>query len=77
MLEKLGQSLRNTLEKITKSVFVNKALVDEIVKDIQRALLQSDVNVKLVFEISNRIRDRALKEEIPGMTRKEVIVKIV
>ncbi len=77
MLEKLGQSLRNTLEKITKSVFVNKALVDEIVKDIQRALLQSDVNVKLVFEISNRIRDRALKEEIPGMTQKEVIVKIV
>ncbi|MEM2121088.1 MAG: signal recognition particle protein Srp54 [Candidatus Woesearchaeota archaeon] len=77
MLEKLSQGLRNTLDKLMKSVFVDKSLIEEIVRDIQRALLQSDVDVNLVFELSERIKSRALKEEIPGLTKKEVIMKIV
>jgi signal recognition particle subunit SRP54 len=78
VLDKLGDSLKNTLQKIAKSVFVDDRLINELVKDIQRALLQSDVNVKLVFELSNRIKERALKEETPAnLTKKEHLVKIV
>jgi signal recognition particle subunit SRP54 len=77
MLEKLGQGLRSTLDKLMKSVFVDKALIDEIVRDIQRALLQGDVDVNLVFELSENIKSRALKEEVPGLTKKEIIMKIV
>ncbi|HHI04258.1 MAG TPA: signal recognition particle protein, partial [Candidatus Woesearchaeota archaeon] len=45
---------------------------------IQRALLQADVNVKLVFDLSNKIKERALKEETPaGLTKKEYLVKVV
>ncbi len=77
MLDILGEALRGTLDKIKKSVFVDKSLIDELIREIQRALIQSDVDVKLVFELSNKIRDRALKEEIPGLTKKEVLVKIV
>ncbi len=78
VLEGLGESLKSTLEKITKSIFVDETLVNELVRDIQRALLQSDVNVKLVFELSKKIKERALKEEAPpGLTKKEHLVKIV
>ena len=49
VLEKLGDSLKSTLQKIAKSLFVDEKLINELIKDIQRALLQSDVNVKLVL----------------------------
>ncbi|MFC1800797.1 signal recognition particle protein Srp54 [Nanoarchaeota archaeon] len=78
VLEKLGSSLKDTLGKIAKAVFVDEKLVNELVKDIQRALLQSDVNVKLVFELSKKIKDRILKEDTPsGLTKKEYLVNVV
>jgi signal recognition particle subunit SRP54 len=78
VLDKLGSSLKSTLQKITKSLFIDEKLVNELVKDIQRALLQSDVNVKLVLELTNKIKQRILKEETPGaLTKKEHLVNIV
>ncbi|MAG16361.1 signal recognition particle protein [Candidatus Woesearchaeota archaeon] len=78
VLDKLGESLKNTLQKVAKSVFVDDRLINELVKDIQRALLQSDVNVQLVFKLSKDIKERALKEEVPsGITQKEHLIKIV
>ena len=78
VLEKLGSSLKETLSKIAKSVFVDERLIDELVKDIQRALLHSDVNVKLVFELSKTIKERALKEKSnSAISQKENLVKIV
>ncbi|MBW3004139.1 signal recognition particle protein Srp54 [Candidatus Woesearchaeota archaeon] len=78
VLDKLGSSLKNTLQKIAKSVFVDEKLVNELVKDIQRALLQSDVNVKLVFDLTNSIKKRILKEETPaGLTKKEYLINVV
>lgn len=77
VLEKLGESLKDTFNRITKSVFVDDKLINESVKDIQRALLQSDTNVQLVFELSKKIKDRA-KEDAPlGMTKREHLIKIV
>lgn len=78
VLEKLGSSLKETLSKIAKAVFVDEKLINELVKDIQKALLQADVNVKLVFELTNTIKERIKKEETPaGLTKKEYLVKIV
>ncbi len=78
MLGKLGDSLKATLKKIASAVFVNEKLVDELVKDIQRALLQADVNVQLVFDLSKRIKDRALNEKTPpAITKREHLVNIV
>ncbi len=78
VLDKLSESLKNTLKKIASAVFVDEKLINELIKDIQRALLQSDVNVKLVFELTQKIKDRALKEEPPkGLTKREQLVNIV
>jgi signal recognition particle subunit SRP54 len=78
VLEKLGSSLKDTLAKISKAVFVDEKLVNELTKDIQRALLQSDVNVKLVFDLTKSMKERLLKEDAPaGLTKKEFLIKIV
>jgi len=77
VLEKLGSSLKDTLAKITKSVFVDEKLINELVKDIQRALLQSDTNVKLVFELSKNIKEKAKEKTPPGITKREQLINIV
>ncbi len=78
MLEGLGNALKGTMEKIAKAVFVDDSLLNELVRDIQRSLLQGDVNVKLVFELSERIKERFKKEETPaGLTKKEHLIHIL
>lgn len=78
VLEKLGGSLKDTLSKIAKAVFVDDKLINELVKDIQKALLQADVNVQLVFKLTNTIKERIKKEDTPaGLTKKEHLVQIV
>ncbi|RLG92676.1 MAG: signal recognition particle protein [Candidatus Hecatellales archaeon] len=77
-LEKLSSTLQESLKKILRLSIVDEATVKELVKDIQRALLQSDVNVQLVLNLSKKIEDRALHEKIPpGFSRKEHLIKIV
>jgi signal recognition particle subunit SRP54 len=78
VLDNLGESLRGTLKKIANAVYVDSKLIKEIVKDIQRALLQADVNVKLVLELSKKIEKRALEEKPPaGMSGREHVIHIV
>ncbi|MCX6707716.1 MAG: signal recognition particle protein Srp54 [Candidatus Woesearchaeota archaeon] len=78
VLDNLGSSLKATLQKVARAVFVDEKLVNELVKDIQKALLQSDVNVKMVFDLTKKIRERFLSEEAPGaVSKREWLVKIV
>ena len=77
-LDKLGSSLTSAIKKLFKTGAIDEAAVKELVRDIQRALLQADVNVQLVLEISKRIEDRALKEKVPpGVSRREHVIKVV
>jgi len=78
MLDVLKNGLRAALKKIVNSSGIDEALIKELAKDIQRALLQSDVNVKLVFEITKNLEQRSLNETLPpGLSRKDHIVKIL
>jgi signal recognition particle subunit SRP54 len=77
-LDRLGSSLYDALKKIFRASVVDEATVKELVRDIQRALLQADVNVQLVLGISKRIEERALKEKVPpGISRREHVIKVV
>ena len=78
VLEKLGASLKGTLQKIAEAVFVDDKLINELVKDIQRALIQGDVNLKLVSSLTTKIKDRIKSEQTPaGLTKKEQLINIV
>ena len=78
MLDNLRTGLRGAIKKIVGASDINEQLIDSLCKDIQRALLQSDVNVKLVLEITKRIKERAINEEpVRGLTRKDHIITIL
>jgi signal recognition particle subunit SRP54 len=78
VLEKLGSSLYEALRKVIRAPVVDEALVKELIRDFQRALLQADVNVGLVMQLSQNIEKRALGQELPpGISRREHIVKVV
>ena len=78
MLDNLKDSLRGAIQKIVKSSGIDEELIKELAKDVQRALLQSDVNVRLVLEITKNLEDRSLNETPPpGLSRKDHIVKIL
>jgi len=78
MLGNLGKNLTKTMKKLAGMTIIDEEVVKEVIKDIQRALIQSDVNIKLVLNLSKTIEDRALNEEPPkGVTAKEHVIKIV
>jgi len=78
MLDKLGSSLKDALKKLAGKTVIDRAAVEELVRDLQRALLQSDVNVKLVMGLSNAIKRRSLEEELPkGVNVREHVLRIV
>ena len=77
MLERLGEVLRKATDKIANAVFLDKNLVDSVIKDLQRALIEADVNVVLVKELSDKIRKSALDERIKGIEKKEHIIKLL
>ena len=78
MLDNLKTNLRAAIKKIVKSSGIDEELIKELAKDVQRALLQSDVNVRLVLEITKNLEERALNETPPpGLSRKDHIVKIL
>jgi len=78
LLDNLKTSLRAAIKKIVNSSGIDEELIKELAKDVQRALLQADVNVKLVLEISKNIEKRSLEESPPpGLSRKDHIVKIL
>ncbi|MFT4958153.1 MAG: signal recognition particle subunit SRP54, partial [Halobacteriales archaeon] len=78
VLDDLGSSLRGTLDKLRGKSRISEEDVDEVVKEIQRSLLQADVDTSLVMELSDNIKERALEEEPPGgTTAREHVLRIV
>jgi len=78
VLDDLGSSLRGTLSKLQGKSRLDEDDVEEVVKEIQRSLLQADVDVSLVMDLSDSIETRALEEEPPGGTSaRDHVLKIV
>ncbi len=77
MLEKLGEVLRKATDRIANAIFLDKNLLDSIVRDLQRALLEADVNVMLVKQLTDKIKQAGLDERIKGIDKKEHLIKIL
>ncbi|MFN4045859.1 MAG: signal recognition particle protein Srp54 [Acidilobaceae archaeon] len=71
------EGLREAVRKFLSGGTYERA-VEEFIRDLQRELLKADVNVKLVLELTRKVRERALREEPPpGASRRDWFVKIV
>jgi len=74
----LSKSLGDAVRKLLRLPIVDEKAIRELVKDLQRALLQSDVNVELVLQISRSVEKRAIEERLPpGISRREHVVKVL
>lgn len=77
MLENLSKILKKTTDKIANAIFLDKKFIDDIVRDLQRALIEADVNISLVKEISDKIKKSAFDERIKGIEKKEHLIKLL
>ncbi len=78
VLEKLGRALHSALKKISKAPYVDEKAVKSLLREIQTALLQADVNVQLALDLCRKIEERALTEKPPpGVSRREHLIGIV
>ncbi len=78
MLDSLREGLQAALKKLVNSSAVDEKTVKEFVRDLQRTLIQSDVNVKMALKVTERVQKRALEEKPPaGVTKKDQIVSIL
>jgi len=78
VLDSLRSGLQDAIKKLLGADTINEAAIKELSKDLQRSLIQADVNVKLVLSVTESVQRRALEEKpLGGMTRKDQIVKIL
>ncbi len=74
----LGEGLRKAIAKLKGATIIDSKTIKEFNKELQKALLSADVDVKLVFELTKRIEDAALHEEVPpGVSQKDFILNKV
>ncbi|MFT4944755.1 MAG: signal recognition particle subunit SRP54, partial [Halovenus sp.] len=78
VLDNLGSSLRSALNDLRGKSRLDREDVEDIVKEIQRSLIQADVDIALVQELSDSIETRALEEEPPaGTSARDWVLRIV
>jgi signal recognition particle subunit SRP54 len=78
VFDNLSDRLRKTLDNLTGGGRVSEADVDVAAREIRLALLEADVNFKVVKDVVGRIRERAVGAEILGsLTAGQQVVKIV
>ncbi|MFW5902813.1 MAG: signal recognition particle receptor subunit alpha [archaeon] len=74
MLDKL----QNVMNKVTKTRVIDEDLINEVIKDIQRILIQADVSVGLVKKLTDDMKKKIKKKESPkGVSKKEYITKLI
>ncbi|MFA5602872.1 MAG: signal recognition particle protein [Bacilli bacterium] len=78
MFEALGDRLQGVIKKIKGYGKISESNIDEMMRDIRLALLEADVNYKVVKEFTNNIKEKALGEEVRNsITPGELFLKIL
>ena len=78
VFEGLSEKLQNLMKKMKGSVRVNEKDVKEMMREVKLALLEADVNFKVVKDFVNSITERAVGQSVlESLTPGQQIVKIV
>ena len=78
MFENLGDRLQNALNKIKGYGKITEGNIGDVTREIRLALLEADVNYKVVKEFINNVKEKALGEEVSKSLKPgEAFVKIV
>ena len=78
MFESLGDRLQTVMSKIKGYGKITEENISEMTREIRLALLEADVNYKVVKEFVNNVKEKALGEEVQKSLKPgDVFVKIV
>ena len=78
MLESLGDRLQSVMHKIKGYGKITEDNISEMMREIRLALLEADVNYKVVKEFTNTVKEKALGEEVQKSIKPgELFVKSV
>lgn len=78
MFENLGDRLQSAIHKIKGYGKITEENINEVTREIRLALLEADVNYKVVKEFINNVKEKALGEEVQkSLKPSELFVKIV
>eukprot|EP00607_Mallomonas_marina_P007836 CAMPEP_0182418038 /NCGR_PEP_ID=MMETSP1167-20130531/2498_1 /TAXON_ID=2988 /ORGANISM="Mallomonas Sp, Strain CCMP3275" /LENGTH=506 /DNA_ID=CAMNT_0024592003 /DNA_START=76 /DNA_END=1593 /DNA_ORIENTATION=- len=78
VLAELGHRLTTALRRLQSTTVVDDEVVASIQQDICRALLEADVNVKIVGKLRNNIKARLnLEEQAAGTNRQKLVQRVV
>ena len=78
MFDTLSERLRQTLGNLTGRGRISEADVDTAMREVRLALLEADVNFKVVKDFVARVRERAVGEDVlESLTAGQQVVKIV
>ncbi|WP_026906093.1 signal recognition particle protein [Paucisalibacillus globulus] len=76
--EGLADRLQSTIKKITGKGKVSEQDVKEMTREIRLALLEADVNFKVVKDLIKRIKERAIGQEVmESLTPGQQVIKVV
>ncbi|RDW17861.1 signal recognition particle protein [Oceanobacillus chungangensis] len=76
--EGLADRLQSTIKKITGKGKVSEQDVKEMTREVRLALLEADVNFKVVKDLINRIKERAVGQEVmESLTPGQQVIKVV
>jgi len=77
VFETLKSGLQGAINTLRKATVLDKRVIKEYVREVQKALLSADVNVELVLKFSKSIEERGLLEKPPGtLSRTENVIRI-
>ena len=76
--ESLSDKLQNAFKKLRSKGTLTEADVKEAMKEVKRALLEADVNFKVVKQFINAVSERAVGEDVlKGLNPGQMVIKIV
>ena len=76
--ESLSDKLQNAFKKLRSKGSLTEADVKEAMKEVKRALLEADVNFKVVKQFINTVSERAVGEDVlKGLNPGQMVIKIV
>ncbi len=74
----LGEALRGIVKKVARSTKIDKYFLEEVIRDVQRALLQADVNVRHVMSLTKSLKEKVLSSDITSkLNVREAVIKIL
>ena len=78
MFENLSQKLTTTLRKVRGQGRLTETSIDDSLKEVKMALLEADVNFRVVKAFLRSVKSRAIGEEVQGsLTPGQQFIKIV